>query len=653
MGKSCRIAIAALVTAALTDFAAGAAPPLLAPMVQDHAVLQRGKPIPLWGAAKPGVSVTVALGLDVATITADGEGRWRTVLPALPAGGPYTLLAKSSDGETQTIRDVLIGDVFLCSGQSNMELPVSVASNYNADIAGATNASIRLFHVQRTSSTVPRTDFAAGTAWAVTSPASIPDFSAACYNFGKALQPVVHVPVGLIESAWGGSVIQAWMSQEKVAKIGGYGPQIDILSAYAASPQEGEAAWRKFARNWWATHDPASAATPPWRDPAYSDKAWKPIAMRGSWRNRDASTLKTFDGIVWLRTTVELTEDQAKQAATLSLGPIDAADTVWIDGNEIAYGHGYDVPRNYSVPAGTLHAGENLIAIGIYGGAGPLAPADRMALELADGTAVPLTRSWRYKLSVTADETGPISGIPWLNQYGLTDLYNGMIRPLGETPLRGIVWYQGESNSGEPQEYRRLLAAMIADWRRQFGAETPFIVVQLPNFGPMTTKPEPSNWAEMREVQRELAQKTPHTGLVTTIDIGQTDNIHPTNKQELGRRIALVAERLVYGMKVTDAGPEPISAVRHDAKVTVRFVRTVSPLTVYGANRPVGFQLCDEENRCQYADAKQRSGEIELSVPKSFTATRVRYCWGDSPLCNVYNAAGLPAGPFELAIANR
>ena len=642
--------VAKAVVVAQSDYTVPRPLTLLYTTFQDHAVLQRDKPIPLWGQTNPGATVTVTLDGETADATADAGGKWQVVLAPLAAGGPYTVTARSSDGTAQTLNDVTLGDVFLCSGQSNMEMPVSVASNYNADIGGATNTNIRLFHVQRFPSAAPRETFGADATWSVTSPATITDFSAACYNFGKNLEPAVHVPVGLIEDAWGGSVIQAWLSADKVRKLGGYDPYLDLLPLYAASPKLAEQKWREIAHAWWLAHDPASSSVPAWHDPAYDDSSWSQIVPTGTWREWNVPVLKEFNGVVWLRETIELSVDQAKGAAILSLGAIDQSDSSWVNGIEVGDGQGYDVNRNYDVPAGTLHAGTNLIAVGVLGGAGLLSPANQMMLKLADGSTIHLIAPWRYKLSAPMDKTGTIANIPWLNQFGLTVLSNGMIQPLGPTQLRGVVWYQGESNAGAPKEYGRLLPALIDDWRRRFGADLPFIVVQLPNFGPQKTTPDESSWAMLREVERTVANDTPNTGLVVTIDIGQPDNIHPTNKQELGRRIALVAQRLVYGMDVVESGPTPVAAIRNRNIVTISFAHTAKALTIPASNRPIGFQICDAKERCQFADAIQNGNEIEIDVSHIEHVASVRYCWADSPICNVYNSANLPGVPFEIPI---
>lgn len=624
--------------------------PLLYAGLQDHAVLQRDRPIPVWGTAKPGATVKVRLGDNIVSAKADSNGAWKGSLPAIPAGGPYSLEAESSDGTVQTLKDILIGDVFLCSGQSNMEMQVRYASNYNADIREATNTSIRLFHVQRSPNVAPQNGFGGGAAWAVNSPVSVADFSAACYNFGKNLQPAIGVPVGLIEDAWGGSVIETWISAAGLQKLGGYDGELDLLKVYRGDAVTGTQMWQQRAIDWWKKRDPALLANMSWADPAYDDNHWDTIAITGSWRAWNVPALKTFNGAVWLRQSFDLTEAQVTGAAQLSLGTADTVDIAWVNGVPVGAGQGYDIQRHYTVPKGVLHTGRNVLVWSIVGGAGPLVRGDQMSLRTADGALNNFVAPWRYKLSAGIDTFGPAPAQPWLNQFGRTVLYNGMIHPLQNTPVKAIIWYQGESNSGAATQYARLLPALIADWRGQFGADTPFVVVQLPNFGPFKVKAEKSDWADLREAQRLTVLKTPNTGLVVTIDIGQGDNIHPTNKQEVGHRIALKVQKMVYGQAVVDSGPTPADLTRKGNILSLRFDHIDKGLVAYAASRPLGFQLCTGEMNCRYVDAIQKGDTVVLNIPAGLKADALRYCWADSPICNLFNGAGFPAVPFTLVV---
>ncbi|MDE1938531.1 MAG: sialate O-acetylesterase [Alphaproteobacteria bacterium] len=630
-------------------------PPLLYALFQDHEVLQRDKPIHIWGTAKPADTVTVSLAGETAAATVDVDGKWEAVLPPLKAGGPYELTASSSSGQMQTNKDVLIGDVYLCSGQSNMEFPLRLASNYDADLNSASNPNIRLLHVERFSSATPRTTFGAAAEWSVTSPQTAKEFSAACYFFGRDLQPAVNVPIGLVEDAWGGSVIEAWLSDKTLQNVGGYEGELAVLHNYVTDPKAALEKWRKVTDNWWHEHDPGSAATPAWNSPAFDDSSWPTHMLAGDWEGWGVGALLNFDGTAWFRKTITLTAEQAKGAATLALGPVDDVDTTWVNGVEVGGQLGWDTPRVYTIPAGTLHEGKNLIAVGVLdlgAGGGIWGPATDKTLALADGTTIMLDTPWRYHISADIAQTGPMPSAPWLDASGLTMLYNGMITPLGHIGLKGIVWYQGESNTWEPEKYGKLLKSLIGSWRDKFGKDLPFLNVQLPNYGPHSTVPTDSQWAELREQQRLVANEVPNSGLAVTIDLGEPDFIHPTDKQDVGARLALLAEHLVYGMNVVASGPTPVTAVRKRNTVAISFAHTDSGLLAYENNRPVSFQVCDKARRCRFVDAKQNKYTIDLDVTHIRDAAMVRFCWADSPICNIYNGYDLPAVPFELPITD-
>ena len=635
---------------------------LLSATLQDHAVIQRDTAIPIWGTTTPGAEVIVTIAKDsggqpasltVSRVTthASPQGRWRATLPALPAGGPYTLTAEGA-GARQTVKDVLIGDVFLCSGQSNMEYPTRLASDYDQDVNDATNAQIRLFHIERFRSVVPRSTFGAGARWEVTSPQTVREFSAACYFFGRDLQPSIGVPIGLIESAWGGSVIQAWISAPRMRRLGGYDRYLDLLPVYDASPAQAWREWDRIAADWWRAHDPAVTATPPWYALSYDDGDWPAMVPGGTWREWGVTALQTFNGLVWLRKGFELSSRQAGEPAVLSLGAIDQSDITFMDGVQIGASEGYDVPRVYNVPAGVLRAGRNVLALGVLGGAGPLTPGRDMTLRLADGTTLRFRGRWRYKTSTPMSRTGHMPDVPWLNQFGLTVLHDGMIAPLGPTRIRGILWYQGESNADQAQEYARLLPALIDDWRRQFGQSVPVLIVQLPGFGPYQTQPRQSDWAQLREAEREVAAVTPHTGLAVTIDIGSRRFLHPTDKQDVGGRLALLARSLIYHQNVVGESPSPVGAWRANGEIHVLFDVHGGVLETEEANRPIGFQLCDRGGRCEFTDATQHGTDVVLDASSEPEAVKVRYCWSDSPICNLYDERGLPAVPFELPIGH-
>ena len=620
---------------------------------QDHAVLQRDQPIAVWGTAQAGSRITIALAGEGAQATADASGNWRATLAPLKAGGPFELSARTDSGGYQVVKDVLIGDVYLCSGQSNMEMPVRVASNYDVDINGAANSNLRLMHVERFASALPRETFGAAVHWDTVSPTTVRDFSAACYYFGRELQPAVDIPIGLIEASWGGSSIDAWLGGDTLRGLGGYEAQLAVMAHYVSDPAKSIREWRDVSNVWWHAHDPGSSASPAWSDPAFDDASWSQIIPAGDWEGWGIKALRDFDGIVWFRIHATLSAAQAKGDAVLTLGPVDDVDSTWINGVAVGATEGWDTPRVYTVAAGTLHEGDNLIAVGVLdmgAGGGMWGPASDKTLKFADGSTIKLDTPWRYRISAPLTQTGDIPHAPWLSESGLSMLYNGMIEPLGSVGLRGIIWYQGESNTDRGQAYGRILSALIADWRARLGAHLPFLVVQLPNYGPPSAKPEESQWAQLRESERQVALNVPNTGLVTTIDLGQSDNIHPTDKQAVGARLALLARQMIYGEDVVGSGPAPRAAVRINDKVTIQFDGVAKGLVAFGSERPIGFEICDAARRCDYADATLTADAVTLDLSNRRDAAYVRFCWADSPFCNLYNSADLPAVPFELPI---
>ncbi|MNU39812.1 Glycosyl hydrolases family 2, sugar binding domain [compost metagenome] len=621
--------------------------PLLDAMFQDHAVVQRDRPIAVWGRAAPGARVSVALAETKAEATAGADGVWRANLASLPAGGPHRLTAQVEGGAAQTVSDVMVGDVWLCSGQSNMEFAVRQATNAESEIGAAHDDRMRLFLVERSSRPAPSDTHAAVGQWRTTSPDSVRDFSAACYFMGRDLRRTSDVPIGLIAASWGGSVIEDWLSREALVDLGGHDQALQALETYARDPQRGETQWREITQAWWAAHDPGTQQG--WNLPQTRDADWAPIPAEGFWEST-VEGLQTFDGIIWLRKEVELTAAQARQAATLELGPVDDADVTWVNGRYVGGQQGWDTPRVYALPAGTLKPGRNLIAVGVLdtnGGGGAWGAAQNKRLRLADGNSIALSSGWRHRIAAPLGDLPNPPRTPWIGGSGVTTLYNGMIAPLGPWGLKGMAWYQGESNIGDPAGYRRLLPALFADWRRRF--ESPdmgALVVQLANFGPAAEQPTNSYWAALRESQRAVVGGDPRAGLAVAIDIGDRYDIHPTNKLEVGRRLALEARRL--DGELQPVSPQPLSVVRTAEGVQIDYAPGTR-LVAYGAQRPIGFELCDANGDCRFVDA-DRSGEVVVLASARPSDVKVRFCWADSPVCNLYGPAGLPAVPFEAPI---
>ena len=624
---------------------------LLHPLFQDHAVLQRDRPIPVWGQATPGASVSVAFAGRTVSTHAAGDGRWHATLPSAAAGGPYEMSVRSGQA-SQIVRDVQIGDVWLCSGQSNMELPVWRALDAGSEIASATEPGIRLFTVPKAAAVSPQSDFSASVAWRPASPDTVRDFSAACFYFARELRRTVDVPMGLIQAAWGGSRIEAWTSSNALRMQGGLGPALDVLALYARDPVAANERWGQQWQHWWTTRADAVAADAPWQ-PGNDSRGWQRApATLGAWERWGVPALAGYNGMVWYRTQVTLSADQAAKRAQLELGPIDETDMTWVNGVAVGSQYGAGERRTYALPAGLLKAGANTVVINVldtYGEGGLAGPASTHAIGLDDGTRIELDARWQYRVAPGA-QAPPLA--PWHAATGLSTLYNGMIAPLGAYGLRGMLWYQGESNTGDAPAYLARLRSLRDDWRGRFGAHTPLLLVQLAGYGQPPVAPVESGWARVREAQRLAAAEDPRTGLAVTIDIGDAYDIHPPNKQELGRRLARAARHVVYGERsLAPAGPTAHTASATRAGVRIRFNGITGALVTTGANGPIGFELCDADaHHCRYADAVLDGRDVVLRSPLADAGGRVRYCWADGPVCTLRDSSGAPAGPFELSI---
>lgn len=623
---------------------------LLHAMFQEHAVLQRDQPIRIWGMAAPNTKVQLSLGIHRANTRADEAGAWEMLLPSMPAGGPYTLTA--SDGvSTQSVGDLLVGDVWLCSGQSNMELPVWRSLDAAAELGNTSAPTIRLLTVPQTASPVPLESFPSKAEWQTVDADTLREFSAACFYFARELQKSLDVPMGLIDASWGGSRIQAWIGADALKTDPRYREALEVLALYDKDPLAAAQRWGEVWGKWWEQRAGTAPDDRPWSLSDQSTAAWREAPRDlGLWERWNEPALADYNGMVWFRTAVELTPEQARQDAVLELGALDETDITWVNGRAVGGRYDPGTARRYPLPQGVLVAGENRIVINVldtWREGGMNAPASAYRLVFEDGSVAPLG-PWHYR-ATTAGESPP--GAPWLSAGGVSTLYNGMIAPLGRYGLRGMLWYQGESNTGEAAVYSDLLRRLSSGVRARFGSELPILLVQLAGYGVPPTAPAESGWASLREAQRQVANEDSSTALAIALDIGDRYDIHPPNKQELGRRLARAARQLVYGERISASGPTPLSATREDDSVVVRFGEINDALVAYGAAGPVGFELCGAaEGSCQYATAEIRGQYVVLRSASTSEATRVRYGWADYPVVNLFDSAGLPAGPFEIPI---
>ena len=628
----------------------------LAPVFTDHAVLQRDKPVALWGRAAANATVDLVLSASNKVVAnasgrADASGAFSLNLPPQGAGGPYTLAFRDSAGHSQTLTDILIGDVWLCSGQSNMEFPLKAATNAAGELAGAYDPQLRILNVPRNSQPVPVTGFAKATGWQVSSPETAGDTSAVCYFMARQLADTLHVPQGMIHASWGGTAAQVWISRQGLDPVAGMRETLQVEDLYRTDPKAALAKWDQVRDTWWREHDPDFRNLSQWSGPSFADGAWPTMVPQGDWETSGIPALKSFDGIVWYRQTVTLTAAQAGQAATVDLGPIDDDDTTWINGTRVGATEGWNLARHYAVPKGVLKAGPNVIAVRVLdtGGGGGLYgnPADRV-LTLADGSRVTLPAEWRYHIGADVSATGGTPVSPWAEAAGPAVLYNGMVAPLAPYTLKGVAWYQGEANTGDSALYARLMPALLKDWRMQFRApDLPFLVVQLSAFGAPHAAPQASGWAEIRDVQRRLEHDDSHVGMAVSEDVGDRFDIHPTEKRQVGLRLALAARKVAYGEPLK-LGPRPERAYRRGGDLVIDFSGVNGSLKAYGGKDVLGLEVC--ASACHFASGRVDGTSLVLPGEGGADAKSVRFGWADAPLLNLFDDADLPASPFAVDI---
>jgi sialate O-acetylesterase len=635
----------------------------------DHAVVQRDANIPVWGKADPGGIVKVEFAEKSRTARAGTDGRWMLNLPPLEAGGPYKMRVIGRD--TLIIDDMLVGEVWLCSGQSNMEWQVRNSMNAQYEMENADYPEIRMFTVAKTVSDEPLDD--CDGAWAVTTPETAGDFSAVGYFFGRELHGQLDVPVGLIHSSWGGTPAEAWTSTETLESDSMLFP---IMARYRESMENypeliGE--YRELVRRIEESgerlpmyhRDPGNRGVEEgWADPEFDDSRWRDFPAPGFWENQADMDI---DGAVWFRKTVDIPESWIGKSLRLSLGAIDDFDVTYFNGVQVG-ATGEDTPnfwihqRVYPVPADAVNSEKALIAVRVfdhYGNGGFVGPAGNMHLTVVNGDseeAVRLDGTWKMNVELALDPSaisGPGGqGLPQEpmgpgHHYSPAGLYHAMLHPIAPYGIRGAIWYQGETNAGRAYQYRRLLPAMIGDWHSLWGhGQFPFGIVQLANFMPVSEEPQESDWAELREAQLLTALTDPNVGLAATIDIGEADDIHPTNKQDVGKRLSLWALAKVYGFDIVYSGPVYDSMEVDGDTIIVSFRHAEGGLTAKG-DVVRGFSIAGEDYQFVWANAEIRGNKVLVWSDNIRGPVAVRYAWADNPVCNLYNAEMLPAVPFR------
>jgi len=608
-------------------------------------LLQRGKPIPVYGRAAAAEKVVVEFGGQRQEATASAAGTWRVDLAPLSASSTPAEM-RITGQNTITIKNILVGDLWLASGQSNMGVQVREVNNAEAEMENATYDRIRFFMVRQDLSSSPRTE-PAGT-WQVCTPENVRSFSAVAYFFARELHTRHDVPVGIINSAVGSSSCEAWVPA-------------DVLRANQALPQppsippEEYTDLKTYLAVRMKVYRDAAAKDPgireeclAWATPDYDAGDWQEMTVPGE---MEARGLK-IDGAVWFRCEAELPEAWAGKDASLYLGFIGQNSIAYVNGTEVGRvenNGGVYVGRTHKIPGKLVRPGRNVVAVRIFNevGKGGFYPSYPRPLAISQGKDnVLLPNSWQYKVEVAFEPKELARDLP--SQYQLpTGWYNAMIAPYTSTPVRGFIWYQGESNAGRVKEHDVLFPTLIQSWRQLWKDDTlPFYYVQLASYQKRETEPSAGGWAFFRESQTK-ALDLPHTGMAVTIDIGDAINVHPRNKQDVGKRLALWACRDCYGdTDIAVCGPLYASNSIEGNRVRIRFTHVYGGLDAKGGKLK-GFAIAGDDKKFVWADAKIDGKTVVVWSDAIPTPAYVRYAWANNPECTLANAAGLPAVPFR------
>ena len=612
-----------------------------AQLFSNHIVFQRNKPIKIWGFSKPNEVIEVFFNSQKSVITANSEGKWMAELPAMPAGGPHEIKAKTKEKEL-AITDVLIGEVWICSGQSNMGWEVKQADNATKEIANANYPKIRHFQVPWELEFKPQSDLKSGD-WKICSPETVGQFTAVGYYFAKELYQKLNVPIGLINSSWGGSQVEGWISENAMqgSKVLNYYPAM-----MPKNWDEDAVRWRKnLIKKVYGDEnfDIKKVVSNDYLRSNYDYSKWMNVSLGGAF---DWQGIWAFRGNYFLQRDIELSESILEESI-LNFGVNNSMMDLYINGNLIFTGKN---EKNIAIkiPSNTWKQGKNSVLVKIgtntipeWFGAGIDGKESDFNIETAKTKILINNQNWN--MCPVWDE--PMQFAHLMNNVGTT-LYNAMIAPLIPYNIQGAIWYQGESNADRAYQYRESFPLMIQNWRKDWKEEFPFLFVQLSSYGSNQNSNEGSNWAELREAQT-MTLKLPKTGMTVTTDIGNPDDIHPTNKQDVGKRLALNALKVAYNHSKTVQSPMYKSVQFTDNKSIVTFENLGSNLMIKGSELK-GFEIAGADKKFYYAQAKIEGNSVIINSSKVGKPASVRYGWSNAPVeANLYNKEGLPASPFR------
>lgn len=613
----------------------------------DNMVLQQKSTVPFWGESNQ-KSVSVTSSWDKKTYKATVvNGKWNVVLKTPSYGGPFTITL--NDGEVKTLQNILIGEVWLCSGQSNMEMPLDgwgKIDNYKEEIANANYPEIRLLQAEHIESTLPlNTLKVQHNGWNICDPKNIADFSATAYFFARKIYKETKIPIGLIHSSWGGTLIEAWTSSGALSTIHDFDTQIEAMKSESSRETLEKkynadlAVWEKHLTSTDKGYQNEKAI---WASVGFDDASWKTMKVPSFF---DSNGLGNFDGIVWFRKKFTIS-DNSKDFSLSYL--VDDDDKIWVNGNYVGETKGYNVERHYTIPSKYLKKGENVITIRVYDGSGNggIYGEENIALK-SDSETISLVGDWKYNIGADSKD---LPARPYLaqGQNRPSAIYNAMIAPLADYKIKGVIWYQGESNAERAFQYQKLFPLLINDWRTQFKDKNlPFFFVQLANYKQQKQEPGDSDWAELREAQF-LTLKVPNTGMAVTTDIGNAQDIHPKNKQDVGVRLAKIALAKVYNIKNNYSGPLYKSYKVERNTIVLEFDFNTEIKARDDLLR--GFTIAGSDQKFYSAEAKIINGKVIVYAQNVPNPVAVRYNWADNPNGNLTNASGLPASSFRTDV---
>ncbi len=614
-------------------------------LLSDGMVLQRNVPVKIWGWADAGEKISLTFNGHTIITNANNDGSWQIVLPEMEAGGPYVLNIRGNN--EITVRDILVGEVWVLSGQSQMDQTMDrVSPLYPDEIKNAGNNNIRYFEAPVVYNFKgEQNDFLRGE-WQSIGSDNIRKIAAISYFFASELFETYKIPVGIIRSSVGGSPAQAWIGENALQSFPDYYAEA-IQFRNDALIDSIENADRELAGQWYAElnqTDKAYTSNLLWKNPSFDDSQWSKMYVPGYWADGE---LGQVNGAVWFRKKFALENQHAGKKAKLNMGTIVDADSVFINGIFVgSTGYQYP-PRRYTVPEGVLQAGDNTIVVRVISNAGKggFVP-DKPYRLIVENDVIDLKGEWKYALGAKMDETPAQTFVRWKPM----GLFNAMIAPLTNYSMRGVLWYQGESNTEKPDEYSDLMKALIMSWRNAWNCGSfPFIFAQLHNFMQSYDYPTHSNWALTREQQLKSLE-VDNTAMIVTIDLGEWNDIHPLNKKDVAKRFALAARKLAYHENdVVASGPILQSFKIDKNKVLLTFSDVADSLVVYKGNQLNEFAIAGKDQKFVWAQARiVNKNTVEVTSPRVLNPVAVRYAWANNPdSANLYNSAHLPASPFR------